>query len=111
MGGLGIDPNTLDSIIRDFERNGGVLIQTILYATSYEFLEPEHQYFLGYEYDPEANKQAEDRMSRLSSTKPSTHWYVRFRGTYDEDLIERLVIKGENVNRLMNEGRYWEVLS
>jgi hypothetical protein len=110
-GGRGIDPDTQDRIIREFESQGGTVIQTILYATSYEFLVPEHHYFLGYEYDPEANKQAEGRFERLSSTRPINHWYVRFPGTYDEDLIEQLVVKGRNVHRLMDERRYWaEVL-
>ena len=111
-GGLGIDPDTQDRIIREFESQGGVLIQTIKYATSYEFIGgPEHNYFLGYEYDPEDNKQAEDRFQRVSSTRPSFHWYVRFPGTYDEDLIESLVVKGLNTRRLLDDRRYWaEVL-
>jgi hypothetical protein len=107
-GGLGIDPDTQDRIIREFETQGGALIQTILYATSYEFINgPEHNYFLGYDPDPENNKQAEDRFQRVSSTHPSFHWYIRFSGTYDESLIERLVHKGQNVSRLMNERRHW----
>jgi len=108
-GGLGIDPDTQDRIIAEFESQGGVLIQTIKYATSYEFIGgPEHNYFLGYEYDPEDNKQAEDRFQRVSSTHPSFHWYIRFPGTYDEELIERLVIKGQNVRRLMDDDRKWK---
>lgn len=112
MGGLGIDPDTQDAIIREFEKTGGCLIQTIKYATSYEFINgPEHNYFLGYEHDPEDNKQAEDRFQRLSSTNPSFHWYVRFLNTYDADLIERLVIKGQNVHRFMDKGKYWDAQS
>lgn len=107
MGGLGISPEEQESIIADFERNGGVMIQTIKYATSYEFLQPEHQYFLDLEYDPEDNKQAEDRMSRLSSTKPCFMWYIRFPGTYSEDIVENCAIKGQNVRRLMDDHRYW----
>lgn len=107
-GGYGIDPDEQDRIIAEFQAQGGVLIQTIKYATSYEFIHgPEHNYFLGYEYDPEDNKQAEDRLQRISSTHPSFHWYVRFPGTYDEQLIEHLVIKGANVRRLMDDRRYW----
>jgi hypothetical protein len=108
MGGLGIDPDQQDRIIREFEDTGGVCIQTTKYATSYEFINgPEHNYNLGYEWDPEDNKQAEDRMQRISSTRPSFHWYLRFIGTYDEDLVERLVIKGQNVRRLMDDRREW----
>lgn len=109
MGGLGIDPDTQDRIINEFESQGGALIQTTKYATSYEFINgPEHNYCLGYEYDPEDNKQAEDRFQRLSSTRPSFHWYLRFLNTYDEDLIDRIVIKGQNVNAMFDRGKYWD---
>jgi hypothetical protein len=107
-GGLGIDPDQQDRIIAEFQNQGGVLIQTILYATSYEFIKgPEHNYFLGYDPDPENNKQAEDRFQRVSSVNPSFHWYVRFPGTYDADLIEMLVLKSQNVRRLMDDKRHW----
>jgi len=108
-GGLGIDPDEQDRIIDEFQTIGGTLIQTTKYATSYEFIRgPEHNYCLGYEYDPEDNKQAEDRMQRLSSTNPSFHWYIRFQGTYDEELMERIIMKGENANRLLDKGKYWD---
>lgn len=108
MGGLGIDPDQQDRIIDEFQNTGGVLLQTIKYATSYEFIKgPEHHYMLGYEYDNEDNKQAEDRFQRLSSTRPSFHWYIRYPGTYDEELITRLVTSGRNINALMNDGRLW----
>ena len=110
MGGLGIDPDEQDRIIREFQEVGGALIQTTKYATSYEFLHgPEHNYCLGYEYDPEDNKQAEDRLQRISSTRPSFHWYVRFSGTYDEELMEQIIMKGRNVNNLLDKGKYWDV--
>lgn len=110
MGGLGIDPDEQDRIIREFQEVGGALIQTTKYATSYEFLHgPEHNYCLGYEYDPEDNKQAEDRLQRISSTRPSFHWYVRFSGTYDEELMEQIIMKGRNVNNLLYKGKYWDV--
>jgi hypothetical protein len=108
MGGLGISPDEQDRIIREFQEIGGTLIQTTKYATSYEFISgPEHHYVLGIEYDPEDNKQAEDRMQRISSTRPSFHWYIRFLDTYDEDIVEKVVIKGQNVRHLMDNGRYW----
>lgn len=108
MGDLGIDPDQQDRIISEFESTGGVLIQTTKYATSYEFINgPEHHYVLGFEYDPETNKQAEDRLQRISSTRPSFHWYIRFLGTYEEELAEKCVIKGQNVRRLMDDRRTW----
>ncbi len=112
MGGLGISPDEQDRIIHEFEQTGGTLIQTTKYATSYEFINgPEHNYCLGYEFDPEDNKQAEDRFQRVSSTRPSFHWYIRFNGTYDDDLIDRIVMKGQNVSTLLNKGKYWDLFN
>ncbi len=109
MGGLGITPDEQDRFIREFEETGGTLIQTTKYATSYEFINgPEHNYCLGYEFDPEDNKQAEDRFQRVSSTRPSFHWYIRCSGTYDDDIIDKIVMKGQNVTTLLNRGKYWE---
>lgn len=106
-GGLGIDPDRQDQIIKEHQEQGGVIIQTIKYATSYEFLGFSYNYFLGYEYDAEENKQAEDRFQRQSSTMPSYHQYVVHPDTYDEDLINMLVENSNNVNRLMNDRKYW----
>jgi hypothetical protein len=112
MGGLDISPDEQDRIIREFEETGGTLIQTTKYATSYEFLNgPEHNYCLGYEFDPEDNKQAEDRFQRVASTRPSFHWYIRFNGTYDDALIDRIVMKGQNVSTLLNKGKYWDLFT
>lgn len=107
-GGRGISPDDQDRIIAEHQAQGGVIIQTIKYATSYEYLGFEHNYFLGYEYDPEDNKQAEDRWSRVSSTLPCFHWYVKHPGTYDEDLINMLVEKSQNTFHLMDKGKYWD---
>jgi len=106
-GGYDLGPDDIDRIILEHQQQGGVIIQTIKFATSYEFLGFEHNYFLGYEYDPEDNKQAEDRWSRQSSVLPCFHWYVRFLDTYDEIMVENLVLKGRNVHMLMNDRTYW----
>lgn len=106
-GHRGIGPDEQDAIIKAHADRGGVIIQTIKYATSYEFLGFEHNYFLGYEFDPEDNKQCEDRWSRQSSTLPCYHWYIAFDGTYDEELIDNMVYHSGNVRRLMDEGKYW----
>ena len=106
-GNRGLGPDEIDNIITQHQRTGGVLLQTIKFATSYEFLGFEHNYFLGYEFDREDNLQAEDRWSRQSSTLPCYHWYIRHPNTYDEILIERMVERGQNVNMLMNDRKYW----
>lgn len=73
-----------------------IILSTIKYGESWEIPEASYEYFLGYEYDPEDNKQAEARARRIISPRPVTAYYVRHLGAYDEDLIDILVTKADN---------------
>lgn len=79
-----------------------ILMSTILYAESWEIPEARYAYLLGYEWSPEQNKQAEDRLRRLISVGITYIRYVRHLGAYDEDLITILVEKAANVRLMYN---------
>lgn len=73
-----------------------VIISTTKYAESWEVPEASYGYSLGYEWDPEDNKQAEARIHRLSSQDPVFWYYVRHLGAYDEDHLQLLTDKAYN---------------
>jgi hypothetical protein len=103
-GGQGIDADEQDRRIAEWTARGGVMIQTIKYAQSYELVKAKNMYMLGYSDDPEENEQAEDRIHRLTSgaDEPVNIWYVRNVGTYEQDQIDRLITKKTNQRILLN---------
>jgi len=96
----GISKEEREASIAAWSAGEGVIIQTIKYAQSYELTASPYGFMLGYEWDPEDNKQAEDRQNRLSSTEPTFIYYVRHLGAYDEDILQLNVDKSINVNLL-----------
>lgn len=96
----GISKQEREAAIAAWAAGKGVIIQTIKYAQSYELIGSPYGFFLGYEWDPEDNKQAEDRQNRLTSTEPTFIYYVRHLGAYDENVIDILVQKSVNMNIL-----------
>ena len=101
-GGQGIDADEMDKRIAAWTQRGGVMIQTIKFAQSYELLAAQNMYMLGAEWDPEENKQAEDRIHRLTSDKNKcvNIWYTRHLDTYEETLLEGLMEKSHNIRTL-----------
>lgn len=106
QGGIGLDEQTrrLDawrhSLLSADPDHPSIILSTIKYAEAWEIPEARYGYLLGYEWDPEDNKQAEDRLRRLISIGITYIRYVRHLGAYDEDIIDLLVMKTQNV-RLM----------
>lgn len=98
-----LGPYELEAVIEKWTRTGGVIIQTTLFAQSYELLAAKNMYMLGYEWDPEANKQAEDRLHRASSDirYAINIYYVRHPYTYDEDQIESLMLKSNTTDQAL----------
>lgn len=96
----GIKKTEREAAIAAWSTGEGVIIQTIKYAQSYELVASPYGFMLGYEWDPEDNKQAEDRQNRLTSTEPTFIYYIRHPGAYDEQVIDILVEKGTNVRLL-----------
>jgi hypothetical protein len=98
----GISTEDRDSAIGQWTERGGAIIQTIKYAQSYELLASSYGFFLGYEWDPEQNKQAEDRQHRLVTKDPVFMSYVRHVGAYDENIIDILMNKATDVRTLFS---------
>lgn len=95
------DADHLDATIKQWEQRGGIFLQTIKFAQSYELDQfTNDMYMLGYEYDPEDNEQAEDRIHRETTKMAKNIWYLRCLDTYDEEHVDILVNK-KNGQRLL----------
>jgi hypothetical protein len=91
--------------VRDtWTKTGGVVIQSILFAESYELPAASNMYMLGYLHDPEQNSQAEDRIHRdiHVTPHPVNIYYVKHKDSYDEEIVEAMALHADNVHNLMN---------
>lgn len=104
MGGDGCDADEIDRRIARWTKLGGVMIQTIQFAESYELPAARIMYFLGYLHDPEQNSQAEDRIVRdiRVTPHPVDIYYVKHLRAYDEKILEAMSDNADNLHFLMN---------
>lgn len=104
-GAEGLSPTEMDERIRTWTALGGAIIQTHKYAQSYELLAAKNVYSLGYEFDPEDNAQAEDRLHRLSAEKDKAIncWYVKCNYSYDDDILNIVLGKSHNTRLLLGD--------
>ncbi len=80
----------------------GIILATTKYSESWEIPEASYGYHLGYEYDPEDNKQADGRLRRLISPGPVFMQYVVNANAYDEHLLQMMMDKAANRRMMMD---------
>jgi hypothetical protein len=90
--------------IEEWTKNGGVMVQTIQFAESYELPAARVMYMLGFLYDPEQNSQAEDRIHRdiRVTPHPVDIYYVKNLFSYEEDIAEAMGNTADNLHQLMH---------
>lgn len=94
----GIEPEELERNREGFARTKGVLICSIGYAQAFSLETAHICYFIGYSWDPNDNKQAEDRLVAQIGEYNIQAWYYSYYSTTDEALAERVTIKQEAIN-------------
>lgn len=103
MGGLEIEEVGRQE--KAFLINRGIAICTIAYAQSFELSSAEAGYFIGMEWNPSANEQAEDRQHRLSSKETVFIYYLFNKGTVDEQMIDVNNGKTKNIGELLGRNQ------
>lgn len=103
-GGEGINTDELEARIARWTKKGGVIIQTIQFAESYELPAAQNMYMLGYLHNPEQNSQAEDRIHRdiRVTPHPVNIYYVKNLGSYDENVVEAMSESADIVHAMMH---------
>ncbi len=104
MGGLSMEE--LESQLDDWRKTKGIAVCTIKYAESFDMETCDKGFFVGYEWDPYENYQAEDRVDRRNNTNSAIRmFYARTLGSYDEDMMDALVHKAKNLNEIYSDPR------
>ncbi|MGD9725595.1 MAG: SNF2-related protein [Nitrospira sp.] len=110
----------LHESLEEWKRTKGIAIMSIQYAESFDMETSDLGFFLGYDWDPIANKQAEDRIDRaINLFKILNYRYVRHEGTVDDHVMMRIVEKQINLTNIYNDPerirelyghlkKYWE---
>lgn len=96
QGGMGTEARE-DAIVA-YRRNRGVIICSTLYAQAFSLEPATKSYAIGYDWDPDNNRQAEKRLHRLTTVNPVISYYYTFRGTIDERICDIVNIKQHKLN-------------
>lgn len=104
QGGMGTEKRT--AFINAYKEQGGVIICAVDYAQAFSLEPASKDFFIGYSYDPDVNRQAEARIRRLTSKFPVTHYYYTFRSTFDERLSDIVNVKSINMSRTLPKDFY-----
>lgn len=102
MGGL--EPDELEQQLAMWRKERGIAVNVIKYSESFDQETTDKGFFVGYEWDPYDNRQAEDRIDRRNNLNPRIRiFYCRMLNTYDENVMDRLVYKSVNLNAMFND--------
>jgi len=94
----GLEPEELNARIKAFRHTKGIIICTIKYAQAFSLEPATESHFIGYSWDPNENKQAEDRLLPQEGVNPILANYYCYRDTYDETLAETMNIKNKFIS-------------
>lgn len=84
----GMEMEEVDESIEGFREHGGICFASIRFAQSYSMEFCTKGYSLGFEWSPDLNEQAEDRLHRMTTTEPVNIDYIICTGTYDENVVD-----------------------
>lgn len=101
----GMKPEEIRTQIDEWKATNGIMLCSIQFAQSFELVHEgcDTAYFLGYEWDPNANSQAEDRLHRMITEWPITILYVRHKYTIDDHVMDIIGQKTDNSRLIMRE--------
>jgi SNF2 family DNA or RNA helicase len=101
-GGMGLD-NLFEGLY-NFKKYGGLAICTTQFAESFDMETTDKAFMLGFDWDPQINYQAEDRIDRLNNPHGLINiYYLLHEGSLDEDILYSLAYKQENVHKLFSQ--------
>jgi SNF2 family DNA or RNA helicase len=100
----GLDPDEQERRIKAWRETKGIMLCSIMYAQAFSLEPAKACYFFGYEWDPEDNRQAEERLNRLTTPYQVNAYYYIYEGTYDEQQCEIVNFKQQQANRTLKRG-------
>lgn len=101
----GLEPEDLHSRIKAFQASKGIILCTIKYAQAFSLCPAQTAYFIGYEWDPNDNKQAEDRLIPQSGHQPILAYYYSYQSSIDDMTAYTVNIRQETISVTLKSGQ------
>lgn len=93
----GTEPEDLVRITNDFTRTKGIMLCTTQFAQAFSLSSSRICFHIGWSYDPNENKQAEDRLVAQQGDYSINSWYMSATNTDDDDLGEAVIAKNRTI--------------
>lgn len=97
----GITPDEQEQRINQWRSSKVPILCSISYAQAFSLEPAKEAYFIGYDWDPDNNIQAEERLNRLTTKYAVTCFYYLYEDTYDEKQLEIVNSKAKQKNMIM----------
>lgn len=97
----GITPDQQEERINTWRNSRVPILCSIQYAQAFSLEPAKEAYFIGYDWDPDNNEQAEERLNRLTTDYAVSAFYYLYEGTYDERQLEIVNAKTKQKNMIM----------
>lgn len=97
----GLDPDEQERRINLWRNSRVPILCSIAYAQAFSLEPAKEAYFIGYDWDPDNNIQAEERLNRLTTKYAVTAFYYVYEDTYDERQLEVVNTKQRQKNMTM----------
>lgn len=106
----GLDPDELDKRIAAWRATKGIMICSVKYSQAFSLADAYECYFIAYDWDPNVNKQAEDRLIPQEGINPIMAYYYSYADTVDDTVVAQVNMKQQTITpiikgseQLMNE--------
>lgn len=91
----GTEPEDVVRISDEFRRNRGVILCTTMFAQAFSLVPARSCFHIGWDFAPDNNKQAEDRLIPQTGDFSIDSTYYAYSNTDDEDLIDHITLKSK----------------
>lgn len=110
-GKISKNPRYMQSIIDEFKRTRGIMLCTIAFAESFSLETASCAHMIGYDWVPDTNAQAEDRIRRTNSEHSTVKvFYYKHEGTIDGDILSALNTKQRITDIIMKPTKLAKLL-
>jgi SNF2 family DNA or RNA helicase len=96
----GLDPDEQERRIQLWRKSRVPILCSIMYAQAFSLEPASEAYFIGREWVPDDNRQAEERLNRLTTPYAVTANYYIYEDTYDEKQMQILDTKTRQENMI-----------